>query len=161
MTHWPVWALIGGVAAGVSGVVFGAKLLVDGAVDLALFMGVSKATIGLTLVAVGTSLPELATAVVAARRGHTELAVGNIIGANAFNVLGIIGVIALLTPLSIPMAIARFDMWVMLGVTLAFLAALAWRRSIGRGVALLMLAAYAAYVTAQLYGVSGVTRGLM
>lgn len=89
---------LGLVVAGIAALVFGGRLLIDSAVDVASALGVSEAVIGLSLVAIGTSLPELATSVVAGLRGQGDIAVGNVIGSNLFNVLGIVGITALITP---------------------------------------------------------------
>lgn len=86
--------------AGIAGVIFGANFLVDGAVDLARSFNISEAVIGLTIVAIGTSLPELATSVVSAMRGKSDVAVGNVIGSSIFNILGILGITALVKPFS-------------------------------------------------------------
>ncbi len=88
-------------AAGLAGVLLGARILVDGAVDLAAAIGVSETAIGLSIVAIGTSLPELATASISAFRGKSDVALGNVIGSNIFNVLGIIGVTAIVHPFSL------------------------------------------------------------
>lgn len=144
------------VAAGIGTVVLGAHFLVDGAVVLARAFGVSEAVIGLTLVAIGTSLPELATAVVAAYRGHPEVALGNVLGANTFNVLAIMGIVSLATPLLVPPEIARFDVWVMLAVTMVFVPWMMLRHRLGRSLGALFLIAYAAYVAAQFMGLSGI-----
>ena len=98
------------------------------------------------IVAVGTSLPELATTIVAAWRRQADLAFGNVVGSNIFNVLGILGLTALVQPLAVPPQIARFDVWVMLGVALFLVgfAVTGWRVSRSEGVAFLL--AYAAYV---------------
>jgi cation:H+ antiporter len=139
---WPALALaVGGIAL----TVFGARLTVDAAVTLALLWGMSETVVGLTVVAVGTSLPELITSVMAALRRESDLAFGNIIGSNIYNILGIMGVTALVHPIPIPPQIAQFDVWVMVAATLALIfAVLAWRR-IGRGTGLVFLGAYAAY----------------
>ncbi len=144
------------VIVGVVGVVAGSHLLVGGAIRIARDLGVSEAVIGLTLVAVGTSLPELATALVAAYRRHPEMALGNVLGANTFNVLAIMGLVSLVTPLPIPAQIARFDLWVMLGVTLFLVPWLMIRRRIGRGLAAAFLVAYGAYVVALYAGLPGI-----
>ncbi len=98
-----------------AGLVFGADALVEGASNLARYMGVSEAVIGLTIVAVGTSLPELAISVIAAFRGHAAVAVGNAIGSNIFNVLMILGAAIAVGPLHFAPEIAQRDVWVMLG----------------------------------------------
>lgn len=87
--------------AGIAGVIFGANFLVDGAVDLARSYNISEAVIGLTIVAIGTSLPELATSVVSAIRGKADVAVGNVIGSSIFNIFGILGITALVKPFSV------------------------------------------------------------
>jgi len=87
--------------AGLAGIIYGASLLVDGAVGIARAIGVSEAVIGMSIVAVGTSLPELATSVIAATRGRADVALGNVIGSNIFNILGILGITALVHPFSV------------------------------------------------------------
>ncbi len=151
-------AMAASVAAGIAAVVVGAHLLVVGAVELAQAFGVSDAVIGLSLVAVGTSLPELATAVVAAYRGHPEVALGNVLGANTFNVLAIMGIVSLVTPLPVPAEIAGFDLWVMLGVTLVFVPWMMTRRRLGRGLGATFLVAYATYIFALYAGLPGVAQ---
>ncbi len=132
--------------------ILGAHWLVEGAIVMASDLGVSDAVIGLTVVAVGTSLPELATSVIAALRRQPEIALGNVLGSNIYNVLGILGVTALVHPLDVPAAIADRDVWVMLGATLALLAVGWWFRSIARAVGATFLAAYVVY-NAVLFGV--------
>lgn len=134
--------------AGIIGLPIGAQVLVSGAVNIASTLGVSDALIGLTLVAVGTSLPELATTVMAAIRREAGIAIGNIIGSNVFNLLAIIGVAALVGPIPVPESMLRVDLWVMLGASLALAPFiwLGWRITLGWGVALLLL--YAGYVAA-------------
>jgi len=112
------WAVyLGLTAGGLLGIVAGANLLVDGAVSLARSLGVSETVIGLTIVAVGTSLPELATSVIAAFKRHGDVALGNIIGSNIFNLLGILGTTALYRPIAVPAEIVSFDAWVMLAAS--------------------------------------------
>ncbi len=151
-------AMAASVGAGIAAVVGGAHLLVVGAVELAQAFGVSDAVIGLSLVAVGTSLPDLATAVVAAYRGHPEVALGNVLGANTFNVLAIMGIVSLVTPLPVPAEIAGFDLWVMLGVTLVFVPWMMTRRRLGRGLGAAFLVAYATYIFVLYAGLSGVAQ---
>jgi cation:H+ antiporter len=142
------------LAAGLVGVIAGSHFLVTGAVELARGFGVSEATIGLTLVAVGTSLPELATAVAAALRRHSDVALGNVLGSNIFNILGVMGVVPLFGTLVIPGPVAAFDLWIMLGVTAFFLIWIVHRGTIGRATATVFLLAYAAYVASRYLGVS-------
>lgn len=107
MPQWKAWAYtLGGLVV----LVIGARLLVDGATEIARGFGVSEAVIGLTIVAVGTSLPELATSVVAAIRKQTEIAVGNIVGSNIFNIFGILGTTALIAPIPSEARFAMVDM---------------------------------------------------
>jgi cation:H+ antiporter len=103
--------------AGIAITIFGARFLVSGAIDLAKGLGVSDTIIGLTIVAVGTSMPELVTSVMAAIRKHADVAYGNIIGSNIFNVLFILGTTSIIQPIDMPRQIASFDIWVMLAAT--------------------------------------------
>ena len=136
------------VVAGLAALMFGARFLVDGAVSIARGIGVSEAFIGLTIVAVGTSLPELATSVVAAFRRQSEIAIGNIIGSNIFNVLGILGVTALITPFPVASRFQIFDLPIMIALSLVLTGLLLTRPVIGRWVGLAMLVGYAVYVGA-------------
>lgn len=113
-TLWISIAVVSGLAL----LIVGSQVLLKGAVAVAESFGVSEAVIGLTLVAVGTSLPELSISVIAALRRHADVAIGNILGSNIFNILGILGVSALLQPLPIHERILNFDQWVMLGTAL-------------------------------------------
>jgi len=137
---------LGAFAAGLVLVLLGARLLVDGAVTMAQALGVSEAVIGLTIVAIGTSLPELVTSAMAARRGESGVAYGNVIGSNIFNLLGILGVTAWVAPLAVPAEIAARDVWVLLGATLAliWIAASDWR--VTRVEAVAMLTVFAGYM---------------
>ena len=105
------------VIAGLAAAIFGAGFLVDGAVQLASAAGMSEAVIGLTIVAVGTSLPEMIACLVAVWKKHPEVALGNVVGSNLYNILGILGLTAIIHPLEVPAEIARFDIWVLVGVT--------------------------------------------
>ena len=134
------------LVAGIVGLPIGAHFLVDGATNIARVLGVSEAVIGLTLVAVGTSLPELATTVAAAIRREAGVAMGNVIGSNIFNLLGIIGIAALVAPLPVPDSMLTTDLWVMAGAS-ALLGLFIWRGwAIGRAAGLGLLALYVAYV---------------
>jgi len=138
--------LLGGmIVAGLAAAIFGAGWLVDGATVLASAAGVSEAVIGLTVVAVGTSLPELIACVVAVLRKHEDVALGNIVGSNIYNLCGILGLTAIIHPIEVPAEIASVDIWVMLGVTALLIVQLrsGWRLSRLEG--LLLLALYAGY----------------
>ncbi len=146
----PASALVSGlwVIGGLVALMAGARFLVDGAVAIARDYGISEAFIGLTIVAVGTSLPELATSMIAAFRRQSEIAIGNIVGSNIFNVLGIFGVTAIITPIPVASRFLTFDLPVMIVVSLVLTGLLITRPVIGRGVGVVMLAGYAAYVWA-------------
>jgi cation:H+ antiporter len=106
--NWKPWAMTG---VGLVLLVIGARFLVDSATTIARDYGISEAVIGLTIVAIGTSLPELATSVIAAFRKHTDIAVGNIVGSNIFNIFGILGITALIAPIPAEARFAAIDMW--------------------------------------------------
>jgi cation:H+ antiporter len=141
-----LWVGIANLALGLGMLVIGSRLLITGATDIARTFGVPEAVIGLSLVAVGTSLPELATSVVAAVRGHSDVAVGNVVGSNIFNVLGILGITSLVRPIDVTGQIASLDVWVALGVSLAATALLLVRGRIGRMAGGVFVAAYVAYL---------------
>lgn len=136
-------ALLAG--AGIVITIVGARLLVSGAVDLAASFGVSDTLIGLTIVAVGTSLPELVTSVVAALRRQSDIAFGNVVGSNIYNILGILGVTALVHPIPVPEEILGFDIWAMLAATLALIVMAFTGLRVSRVEGGAMVAAYAAY----------------
>ncbi|WP_189639421.1 calcium/sodium antiporter [Paramylibacter ulvae] len=133
------------VLIGLGLTLIGAKFLVQGAVTLAAGFGVSETLIGLTIVAVGTSMPELVTSVIAARKGQAGVAFGNVLGSNIFNILGILGVVAIVQPIEIPPEIVSFDIWVMVASSamLLGLAFTGWRISRPEGG--VMLACYLVY----------------
>ena len=142
----PAWRAGSGAVAGLVVLVVGARLLVDGATEIARGMGVPELIIGVTVVALGTSLPELVTSAIAAAKGEPDLALGNIIGSNVFNVLAILGITVLVQPITVPFARVAPDMWVMLGTSLLLWPFLftGWRLGRREGAALLL--AYVAYV---------------
>jgi cation:H+ antiporter len=137
---------------GIGLTIYGAKLLVDGAIELAATYGVSEAVIGLTVVAGGTSLPELVTAVIAAIKKHGDVAFGNILGSNIYNTFGILGITAAVHPLDVPFEIIEFDIWVMLVATvlLLFFAVSGWVVSRREGAVLLGL--YVLYIGVLAWG---------
>jgi len=146
----PILTLI----CGLIGVGAGSHLLVTGAIGLAREFGVSEAIIGLTLVALGTSLPELSTTVAAAFRRHTGLALGNVVGSSIFNILGILGLAPLFGTLPIPVSIATFDLWVMLGASLVFVAWTTTQRTLGRCFGAILILAYGAYLARHYFALS-------
>lgn len=129
-------------------VVAGGNLLVGGAIGIARAWGISETVIGLTIVAIGTSLPELVTSVVAALRRHSDVAIGNVLGSNIYNILGIGGVTALIAPTDIPEQVARFDAPVMVAVSVALLLVAFTGSRITRWEGAALVAGYAAYVYA-------------
>lgn len=131
---------------GLGGLVFGAHILVDGAVVIARAFEVSEAVIGLTIIAIGTSLPELVTAVMAARHGHGDVAVGNVIGSNLFNLFAVIGATALTAPVPVPQSFLALDLWVMLGASLVLLPFVIWKIQISRLVGGILAGSYLAYL---------------
>ncbi len=134
------------LAGGLGALVAGSRLLILGATEIARTFGVSEAVIGLSLVAVGTSLPELATSIIAAVRRHPDVAVGNVVGSNIFNILGILGITSLVQPIGVAEQIASFDTWFMLGVSLMLVPLLLVRGRIGRVEGAVFLALYAGYL---------------
>ncbi len=138
--------ILGGmIIAGLAAAIFGAGLLVDGATVLASAAGVSESVIGLTVVAIGTSLPELIACVIAVIRKHADVALGNVVGSCIYNLLGILGATAVITPIAVPAEIAGIDIWVLLAVTALLIVQLrsGWRLSRIEGAVLLAL--YCAY----------------
>lgn len=132
--------------AGLAITILGARFLVSGSVMAAQAMGLSEAVIGLTIVAIGTSMPELVTSVIAVRKGQGDVALGNVLGSNIFNILGILGITAIVTPLAVPPEILRLDIWVMLAASVALfvVARTGWR--IGRAEGAAMLCCYLVYL---------------
>ncbi|MEP2781937.1 MAG: calcium/sodium antiporter [Pseudoruegeria sp.] len=141
---WPKIGLF--ILLGLIGLPLGADLLIDGAENIARTFGVPETVIGLTLVAIGTSLPELATTVMAALRKQADVALGNVIGSNMFNLLAIIGVAGLVGPLPVDPELLRFDLWVMLGATVLLVPFVFFKRDITRGWGIALTAGYVAYI---------------
>jgi cation:H+ antiporter len=144
-SRWPVQLLL--IAGGLVLLVAGSNWLVDAAVVFAKQLGVSELVIGLTIVAAGTSMPEVATSVIAAIRGERDIAVGNVVGSNTFNILSVLGLSALVAPasLTVPQAMLSFDLPVMIAVALACLPIFFTGNLIARWEGALFLAYYAAY----------------
>jgi cation:H+ antiporter len=145
MAHMPVWKVSALIGAGLLGLPLGADLLVDGATGIAMRLGISEAVIGLTLVAVGTSLPELATTVMAAFRDRVDVAFGNVIGSNLCNILFILGVTSLFGPLPIDPEFLSRDLWIMLAASIVIAPVVfrGWR--ITRTFGTLLLVGYAGF----------------
>ncbi len=133
--------------AGLAGVLWGSDLMVKGAVGVAQQAGISQVVIALSIVAIGTSLPELFISLFASLRGHASLAIGNIIGSNISNILLILGVVASTGPLNVSVEIANRDVWVMLGVAILGLVLMRSARRMSRFEGLFSLVLYALYVS--------------
>ena len=138
------------LAVGIVALVGGGRLLVDGAVALARLAGLSERVIGLTIVAGGTGAPELATSLVAAFRRRTDVAVANMIGSNIFNILGILGVTALIAPVHVSAALVRSDMWWMIATSLLLLPLMRSGARLSRGEGVLLFGAYGTYLVVLL-----------
>jgi len=137
---------VGLVVLGMLLLVGGAQLLIRGAVVVAELLGLSDRVIGLTIVAAGTSMPEMATSLVAARRGEAEIALANVIGSNIFNITGILGTVALVTPQHVPQATLSVDLWWMLGYTVVLLPLMRTGMRISRLEGAALLAGYGVYL---------------
>jgi cation:H+ antiporter len=146
-SHWAVQ--LGLIGAGLVALVFGSQFLVEAAVGFAKALGVSDLIIGLTIVAAGTSMPEVATSIAAALKGERDIAVGNVVGSNTFNILGCLGLSGIVSgDLGLVMApsLLSFDIWVMLAVALACLPVFMTGREIARWEGGVFLGYYVAYV---------------
>lgn len=131
---------------GIAGLPLGARLVVDGGTEIAQVFGVSDAVIGLSLIAVGTSLPELATSVMAVFRRHDDVVVGNIIGSNIMNILAILGVTALIAPLPVSADFLNFHLWVMLAAVVMLAPFAMTGGKVGRLAGIVFLVGYGAYL---------------
>jgi cation:H+ antiporter len=142
------------IVAGLALLVIGSEWLVTAAVAFARLLGLSELIIGLTIVAAGTSAPEVAASLMALRKGEKDMAVGNVIGSNIFNILGVLGLAGLVAPmpLSIPASTVAFDLPAMVAVAIACLPVFFSGRRIGRWEGIMFLGYYAAYVTYLILG---------
>lgn len=154
------WQILVFVVLGLAALVLGAKLLVDGAIGVARAAGISESVIGLSLVAVGTSLPELAATAVAAWRRHTDVAVGNVLGSNLFNVLLILGTAAMAAPLPVAEEFVHVDLWVMIGAGCVLMPLMITNWNISRSEGGLLLAIYIAYIASMALGWGRTSPGL-
>ena len=142
----PTWKSCLFIVLGLAGLIFGGRLFVNGATTIARAWGVSESVIGLTIVALGTSLPELATSVVAAYKKNAAMAIGNVVGSNIFNIFFILGTSATVTPLKLA-GISQIDMYVMLGSAILLWAVSFGDYKVRRFEGILMIALYVAYTT--------------
>ena len=135
---------------GLIGLPLGANLLVEGSTSIARAYGITETVIGLTLVAIGTSLPELATTVMAALRRQADVALGNVIGSNMFNLLGIMGVASLVGDIPVASSFMTFDLWIMLGASLLLIPFVFMKRDINRVWGVILSVAYVTYLVVVL-----------
>jgi len=149
------------VGLGLLGLSFGAHFFVQGAVEFAIILGVPEAIIGLTLVAIGTSIPELVTAIAASMRKHCDVAMGNVLGSNIFNLFGIIGISSLFGDIPVPEGFLKFDLWVMLAAALTFMPFAFMKKNVGRHSGIFFLLAYGLYIVFLAKGASGVDYTVM
>jgi len=126
--------------------IMGAKSLLNGALGISEALQISEAVVGLTVVAVGTSLPELTISLLAVIRGNTDVAVGNILGSNLFNLLGILGIAVLFEPISVNQRILEFDQWILLGTAIILFIFMMTGRKLTRGEGVFLLTGYVLYV---------------
>ena len=148
-------SIAGIIIVGLFAVVVGAEWLITGATTLATEFGIPEEVIGLTVVAIGTSLPELATSIVAAYRGHSDVCVGNVLGSNLFNLFGITGVTALFAPLPFSDKIVSFDLWILLAATAIIIPFMLTGRRISRPEGIVLLILYVSFIASQFVGMSG------
>lgn len=137
--------------AGLATLVVGGRLLVEGATGVAQLMGISERVVGLTIVAVGTSLPELATCLIAASRGHSDIAVGNVVGSNIFNVLLCLGAAAVAGPVGAPLQNVAWDVGCMVAITLMGMVAMRTQRKITRVEGAVLIAGYVVFNVGLLF----------
>jgi cation:H+ antiporter len=149
ITRWGIVISIGYVLVGLGLLVYGSQLLVDAAVEIARYFAIDEVIIGLTIIAAGTSLPEVATSVVAGLKGERDIAVGNIIGSSTFNILAVLGLSGLVAPVGLPVtdALISFDFPIMILATVACLPIFFTGYRIARWEGLVFLGYYIAYVT--------------
>ncbi len=140
-----IWLLGGMVVGGLAAAIYGAGMLVEGAIIFASAAGMSETVIGLTIVAIGTSLPEMVACLIAVFRQHGDVALGNVVGSNIYNLLGILGMTAIVHPIAVPAEIARIDVWVLAGVTALLIVQLRTGWKISRPEGGLLLALYVLY----------------
>ena len=142
-----LWGAVGFILLGVVMLCAGGDISLNGAISLAEAIGMSDRVIGVTVMAVGTSLPELVTSIQAVRRGHTELAIGNVVGSNIFNVLCIVGLTALIFPLPVAHGTLHWDYWWMVGINLALLPMFLAGFRVGRIEGAVLVVALVTYVS--------------
>lgn len=142
----PLWKAVGLLVIGVVGLYYGSDLFVDNAVEISEIFGVSERVIGITVIAIGTSLPELVTSVIAAIKKETDIAIGNILGSNIMNILSIIGITAMIQPITVSEAFLNQDFLWMLGFTVLLFPILRTKLRISRWEGLILFLVYGVYI---------------
>ena len=142
--------IMGGIAA----LAFGADLLVSGASGVARIWNISEAVIGLTIVAVGSSTPELAACIISAKRGHADIAAGNVVGSNLINILAAMGIPALMLPLPVAASFFVADLWVMLGATALMIIVMKSAKKFSKTTGILLFIAYIGYISFLFFGLN-------
>jgi cation:H+ antiporter len=143
----PVWKSVLFLLLGLAGLYFGCEWLIDGAVNLAFELGMGEHVIALTIVAFGTSAPELVTSAVAAYRKQPDIALGNLVGSNIFNIMAVIGITGMVTPIEVDQDILNFDFWWMVGIAIGLGVMLFLGKKVGRGKGIVLLLTYVAYIS--------------
>lgn len=147
----PVYLILIQIASGLVLLTAGSDFLINGAVGIAQLLQLSEVLIGLTVVALGTSIPELTVSVMAAWRGETDIAIGNIVGSSIYNILGILGITSIFSSLIIAHRMILFDQWVLLAVTILFVICIATRNKVTRAEGIILFTGYVAYIGASIY----------
>ena len=141
--------LAGFIVGGLAGLFIGAQLLIEGSIEIARDLGVSEAVIGLTMVAFGTSLPELVTSLVAITRRHGDVAIGNVLGSNLFNILGVLGVTSIVIDVPVSDQLRNFDIWVMLASAVILIPFVLRWITLSRPIGAALFLSYVVYIAAQ------------
>jgi cation:H+ antiporter len=152
--NWGIVVLV--TCAGLAAIMYGSDLLVKGAIEVARILGVSEEIIGLTIVAVGTSLPELATTVVAAIRKQNGVALGNIVGSNIWNIVFIMGLTSSIIDVDVPRQFMLYDIWVMVAATFILLPMMISQSKLSRGEGAFFLLLYTGYIISQILLAQGI-----
>lgn len=152
--HLPLWLALIYVPLGILGLILGADLVIEGGVGIATFLNVPEEYIGLTLLAIGTSLPEIGAGLVAVVKKQGEVLIGNVLGSNVFNILGAGGIISLFGPIRMAPTFQQYDHWALALATLVVGIVILTKARIGRLTALLLLLVYAAYIYGLISGLN-------
>lgn len=145
------WNSVAFLLVGLTGLYFGSDWLLIGAVDIAREVGMTEHAIGITIVAFGTSVPELVTSCVAAFKKETDISIGNLIGSNIFNISAVLGITSMITPIGVGQSIFDFDAYWLVGIPMVLLLMM-WKNKIGRASGIVLFGLYITYVTITLVG---------